>query len=72
MARMRLDESIYMPRCVIVKFDMSWMLSKNRGLQTVNVCVERPVGAIGRLKGAGESASDGRHDVGFFIEEIGL
>ncbi len=40
-----------------------------------NVCVERPVGAIGRLKGAGESASDSRDGVGFFVffvEEIGL
>ena len=48
---------------------------QNRGLQTVNVCVERPVGAIGRLKGAGESASNSRHGFGFvvfFAEEMGL
>ncbi len=55
----------------MVKADISWILSKIEAC----VCVERPVGAIGRLKGAGESASDGRHGVGvfvFFAEEIGL
>ncbi len=75
-ACIRLGASIWMPMLLMVKADNSWMVSKIE-VQTVNVnvCVERPVGAIGRLKGAGESASDSRHGfsfVVFFAEEMGL
>ena len=48
---------------------------QNRGLQTINVCVYRTVGAIGRLEGESERASDSRHGFGFvvfFAEEMGL